>query len=155
MSDEIENRRILLEQLENVVVQVTDVYRNLPDPDIMVYEVWSAKDILAHITFWHESFARNASDLAAGVKPTPLVGTYPALNQGGVDAMKSCTLDAVIGRLQHAQAMIRDSILNPRVVKIPYRKGSRDYSPAEHLQIVIDHIGRHLRDVVRKSRRRS
>ncbi|MBK8137814.1 MAG: DinB family protein [Chloroflexi bacterium] len=149
------NTRNLLEQLETVVAQVCDVYRNLPDPDVMVYELWSAKDILAHITFWHESFARNASDLAAGVKPTPLVGTYPALNQGGVDAMKSCTLDAVIERLQHAQAMIRDSILDPRVVAIPYRKGSRDYSPAEHLQIVIDHIGRHLRDVVRKARRRS
>lgn len=29
----------------------------------MVYKFWNAKDILGHITFWHESFAKNISDL--------------------------------------------------------------------------------------------
>ena len=38
-------------------------------------------------------------------------------------------------------------ILNPRLTLIPYKKGSRDYSPEEHLEIVIGHIQLHLKDV--------
>jgi hypothetical protein len=46
---------------------------------------------LAHITFWHEHFARNAGFPAAGRKPAPLQGTLAALNQRSVEAMLDCT----------------------------------------------------------------
>ena len=113
----------------------------------MVYELWSASDVLAHLTFWHESFARNVADLVNGRKPAPLKGRFIDLNQGGVDAMRTETLEAVIGRFRTAQRTIQENILNTGLVLIPYKKGSRDYTPEGHLSIVDDHINHHLRDV--------
>jgi hypothetical protein len=143
----METREILLERLNETVAQLFAVYKNLPDPNAMVYELWSAKDVLAHLTFWHESFARNVDDLVNGRKPMPLKGRFIDLNQGGVDSMRLETLEMVMGRFQSAHKVIQKNILNPALVLIPYKKGSRDYTPEEHLDIVIGHIKEHLKDV--------
>ncbi len=113
----------------------------------MVYELWSAKDILAHLTFWHESFSRNVLDLANGRKPTVLKGRLIDLNQGGVDEMRTETLETVVDRFVRSHHVIQDNILNPGLIMIPYRRGSRDYTPEEHLSVVDEHINHHLRDV--------
>jgi len=147
MSGTIDERNRRLEQLDELVAQLIAFYADLPNPDAMVYERWTAKDVLAHLTFWHESFARNVCDLANDVKPTPLKGKLGDLNQAGVDEMKPCTLETVIQRFQTAHQIIRENILNPKMGLIPYRKGTRDYTPEEHLEIVVDHITKHLRDV--------
>ncbi len=54
-------------------------------------------------------------------------------------------------RLEMAQKTIGDSILSTKIVLIPYKKGSRDYTPEEHLEIVINHISQHIQDVVKVS----
>lgn len=149
MSELSEKRQILLEELNQVIADLRETYQHIPDPNVMIYEVWTAKDILAHLTFWHESFARNLRDLADGVKPSPLKGKLGDLNQAGVDAMKSCSLEVVMERLEKAHRTIQAHILNPIIMLIPYRIGTRDYTPEEHLEIVIDHIKRHRRDVVK------
>jgi hypothetical protein len=141
----------LLERLNKTAAQLVDFYRSLPDPTVPVYELWSAKDVLAHLTFWHESFARNVDDLVNGRKPTPLKGRFIDLNQGGVDAMASLTLAQVIERFESAHAIIQASILNPTLTFIPYKKGSREYTAEEHLDIVNEHINEHLRDTRRVS----
>ncbi|MCL4250953.1 MAG: maleylpyruvate isomerase N-terminal domain-containing protein [Anaerolineae bacterium] len=151
MSKVIEKRRLLLEQLNDVVAHLLDIYKSMPDPNIMVYELWTAKDVLSHLTFWHESFARNVSDLVRDIKPTPLKGRLSDLNQAGVDAMKPYSLGVVMERLEMAQKTIGDSILSTKIALIPYKKGSRDYTPEEHLEIVINHISQHIQDVVKVS----
>jgi hypothetical protein len=143
----METRATLLQQLNETVSQLLATCQALTEPERLVYERWSAKDVLAHLTFWHESFARNVRDLAQGIKPTPLKGRLSDLNQQGVDEMRSLTLAQVSQRLMTAQALIREHILNPKLTSIPYRKGSRDYSPEEHLELVIGHIQLHLKDV--------
>jgi hypothetical protein len=142
------SREILLKQLDDTVSRLLHIYANLVDSEIMVYEVWTAKDILGHVTFWHASFARNVSDLVHGVKPTPLKGRFIDLNQGGVDEMRKHSLDVVIARFEAAHKVIRENIRDPRLVLIPYKKGSRDYTPEEHLDIVNEHIQSHLKDML-------
>jgi hypothetical protein len=143
----MELRETSLQRLNETVAQLLGVYQTLPDPDAMVYELWSARDVLAHLAFWHESFARNVGDLVNGRKPTPLKGRFIDLNQGGVDAMRPESLETVLGRFLAAHKTIQENILNPALTLIPYKKGSRDYSPEEHLDIVAAHINEHLRDV--------
>ncbi len=155
MSGATEQRRLLLKQLDEIVANLLDTYQTIPDPEFMVYELWTAKDILSHLTFWHESFARNVSDLTRDVKPTPLKGSLHSLNQAGVDEMRPASLATIIERFETAHKLVQENILNPRLHLIPYRKGSRDYSPEEHLEIVRDHIARHLRDVVNAANRES
>lgn len=143
----METRETLRDRLNLIVEDLITTCRALSDPDAAVYEGWSAKDILGHLTFWHESFARNVNDLAHDRLPAPLRGKLSDLNQRGVDEMRPCSLDEVIGRLQAAQRTIQRNILNPGLDSIPYRKGSRDYTPEEHLSIVIDHINAHLKAI--------
>lgn len=143
----METRQTLLHYLNETVMQLRAVYQTLPDPGAMVYELWTAKDVLAHLTFWHESLARNLDDLANGRKPSPLKGRFIDLNQGGVDAMAHLNLAEVLERFDSAHAVIRANILNPALTLIPYKKGSREYTPEEHLDIVNEHINEHLRDV--------
>jgi hypothetical protein len=143
----METRKVLLSQLNETVAQLLAFYQSTTDPDRLVYEEWTARDVLAHITFWHESFARNVSDLVHGIKPTPLKGKFIDLNQQGVEEMRSYTLEYVMERLAIVHGIIQDNILNSSLTLIPYKKGSRDYSPEEHLDIVNGHIKEHLRDV--------
>jgi hypothetical protein len=53
----------------------------------------------------------------------------------------------VVDRLVRSHQVIQDNILNPGLIMIPYRRGSREYSPEEHLSVVDEHINYHLRDV--------
>jgi len=141
------NRTELLDQLISDVDEFTTLIRGLPNPGSKVYEGWSVKDVLAHITFWHESFARNVSDLAQGVKPKPLQGRYRDLNERCFEESRYLSFDDLLGKLASAQALISQHILNEHISMIPYRIGSRDYSPEEHLHIVHEHIQQHIRDL--------
>ena len=116
----------------------------------MVYAHWSAKDILGHLVFWHESFARNLRDIAQNQKPNPLKGKLSEVNQMGVDATHSVSIDRLINRQTAAQQVIDKHIFNTEVQLIPYKKGSRDYNRQEHLEIVAAHIKRHLKDLHKK-----
>lgn len=141
----METRESYLNRLDETVAQLLNLYQSMADPNIEISEGWTAKDVLGHITFWHESFARNVSDIVNGIKPTPLKGKLGDLNQHGVDEMRNYSLATVLERLEAAHRVIQELIQDPRLILVPYRKGSRDYTPEEHLTIVNDHIRSHLR----------
>ena len=128
-------------------MQLLFVCRNIANPNTMVYEGWTVKDILGHITFWHESFSRNVRDLVYARKPKPLRGTYKELNQSCFTEFNSLSLDEIISRLEEAHQEIQEHILNDKLEFIPYRIGSRDYPPEEHLKVVNDHIKAHTQDI--------
>jgi hypothetical protein len=149
------SRRVLLEQLDEAVRQIIAAVSEIEHPESFRVDDWSAKDTLGHIAFWHESFARNVNALVNGKKPDVLEGTYPDLNQRGVEASRPMTVGRIAGRIHRAQSTIRRCIINlPADTAIPYRKGSRDYSPDEHLATVRGHIIAHLHRVERARRRR-
>jgi hypothetical protein len=143
----METNEALRDRLNKIVKELVATCRQLPDPDAAIYEGWSTKDILGHVTFWHESFARNVYDLVHDRAPTPLKGKLSDLNEQGVAEMRPCSVAEVIERLEVAQRIIHRHILNPKLSLLPYRKGSRDYTPAEHLEIVTKHIQQHLKSI--------
>ena len=119
------------------------------DFDQMVYPHWSAKDTLGHLTFWHESFARNLFALAHGEKPRLLKGSLKEINQLSVASTALDPIEALLNRMELAQHTIEHYILHQGISQIPYRKNSRDYSAKEHLDIVAAHIARHLKEIRR------
>jgi hypothetical protein len=142
-------------QLDEAIDQLIIAVRGIEHPESLRVDGWSAKDTLGHIAFWHESFARNVSALVSGREPVVLEGTYPRLNQQGVEASRAMTLGSIVGRIRRAQATIRRSIIKLQPdTAIPYRKGSRDYTPDEHLAMVRAHIIAHMHRVQRARRRR-
>jgi hypothetical protein len=139
--------RELLERLGRTVERLVDFYRRVGGATVPVNAKWTARDALVHVVFWHESFARNVGDLARGVKPAPLKGTYAELGRRAATEAEGRSIEELLTRLMSAQSVIEESILDPRVVSIPYKIGSRPYSPAEHLSIVNEHVGGHLSKV--------
>jgi hypothetical protein len=137
----------LLENLAESVHQLVSVCRNIDNPNAVVYPGWTVKHVLGHITFWHESFALNVSDLVEDRKTKPLRGTYKQLSQRCIAEFSSLPMDVIVSRLEESQQSIQKNILNPKLVLIPYRVGSRDYTPDEHLQVVSDHIKEHTKDI--------
>lgn len=139
-----------LESLNATVDSFIYFYKSQKDFNSMVYEYWSIKDVLGHITFWHESFAKNLQDVAENRKPNPLKGKLSEVNKMSVDTTRDVPIKILCERLLEAQKTIAKHILNTKVNEIPYKKGSRSYSRLEHLQIVDSHIVKHLRDISNK-----
>ena len=148
----METRELLLKRLNETVSQLFDVYQNMANPEIAIYEDWTAKDILGHIVFWHESFARNVRDIVNDVEPTPLKGKYSDLNQRCFNEMRAQTIKDITKRLEAAHRAIQENILDAKLVLIPYKKGSRDYTPEEHLDMVNEHIKEHLSGIRKASK---
>lgn len=113
----------------------------------MIYEFWNARQVLAHLVFWHESFARTISDLGNGKKPSPLKGSLADVNQRSVLSAIHFSIPELIQKLNEAQLTIDLHIFNENISLIPYKQGSRPYSRKEHLEVVSDHINKHLKDL--------
>ena len=62
--------------------------------------------------------------------------------------MSEESVDRLLKRLMRAHKTIQSNILNDKIVKIPYRVGSRDYSPEEHLEVANKHLFEHLKEVL-------
>ena len=149
------SRQGLLEQLDEAVRGILATVEKIPHPATLQVDDWTAKDTLGHIAFWHESFARNARALVEGRPPKVLDGRYPDLNRQGVEHSRPMSVGQIAGRIKRAQAVIRRCLARmPADLRIPYRRGSRDYSPDEHLEIVRDHIVAHRHRLEQASRRR-
>ena len=67
-----------------------------------------------------------------------------------VDVTRDVDMHTLLDRLRKAQQSIRRHIFNTSVQCIPYKKGSRDYSRLEHLQIVDAHIKKHLKQLKKR-----
>lgn len=137
----------LLSRLDNTIARLFTVYGGIEHPEMVVIGEWTAKDLLGHIVFWHESFARNVYDIASNIKPTPLKGRLTDLNQQSVVEMQPYSTETLLLRLESAHLVIRQNIRNPGLELIPYRQGSRPYTPEEHLEIVDRHLSGHLNDI--------
>lgn len=154
MDNTEKNITLSLNALTAKVDDLCSLYRENLDFQCMVYTYWTAKDVLGHLTFWHESFAKNLKDLVDEIKPNPLKGKLSEVNQMSVETTKNIPIEKLIKRIQKAQEIIEKNITSTSIVNIPYKKGSRSYSRLEHLQIVEGHINRHLKDLKKKMKTR-
>ena len=147
--------RELLTQVDEAVERIIQAVHGTINPESLRVDDWSVQDTLGHIAFWHESFARNVKALVEGREPEVLEGSYPDLNRMGVERSRHMSVGQIAGRIRRAQRVIRHSIFAlPADTQIPYRKGSRAYTPDEHLVIVRDHIVAHLNRIEKAKKRR-
>jgi len=143
---ELAVRTELLAELDSAVERLLAAAAANVSDDVLVDGSWSVRDVVGH-----ESFARNVDDLVHARRPTPLRGRLSDLDKRGVAEAGAVPLDAIVDRLRGAHATIRASILSPTLGLIPYRVGSRSYTPSEHLEVVRHHIRAHARSLERAS----
>ncbi|MDR0501645.1 MAG: hypothetical protein LBG97_10500 [Coriobacteriales bacterium] len=96
---------------------------------------WTAKDYLSDIVYWHESFARNISDISLNRQPNVIRLSLREATKQGVDSNKDSSVSQLLRRLSKAQKDIESHIFNDKIDAIPYRKGSREYNRVEYLDI--------------------
>lgn len=138
---------ISLKKLQSKVVELCEFFVQDDDFETMIYEFWNARQVLAHLVFWHESFARNISDIGNGKKTLPLKGSLAEVNQRSVSSAIHFSIPELIQKLSAAQQTIEQHIFNENISMIPYKQGSRPYSRKEHLEVVSDHLKKHLKDL--------
>lgn len=140
------------EQLGDIVSKFISFFNQKYDFDRIIYTDWIAKDILGHVVMWHESFARNIDDIINGRKLNPLKGTLTDLNENGVRTNREYTIRELQKKMKIANEVIMNHILDDRIHLIPYKKGSRDYTKDEHMEVVYRHIKGHLADLEKNYR---
>ena len=141
----------LLKMEQNIVNELLTFYINKHDFNVIIYTDWTAKDVLAHILIWHESFANNIVDIINGNELKLLKGLLYEINENGVKEYKKYSIEELRGKLIKVQEKINENIENEKIKIIPYRKNSkRKYTKEEHLEIVYKHIKGHYEDVIKK-----
>jgi len=140
ISDQIEAQALAVENLISFFSDQKDYSR-------IIYTEWTAKDVLAHLVSWHMSFAKNLVDVIRKNKPNPFKGSLAEVNEAEVRRLSGFSIDGLINMIKDAQETIMNNIENEEVDAIPYKKGSRDYKPQEHLEIVEKHILGHIKDL--------
>lgn len=76
--------------------------------------------------------------------------TLSEVNATCVKTTRSVSIKDLILRLKRAQQSIEQHILDEEIDLILYKKGSRPYSRLEHLEVVTNHIRKHLKDLNKK-----
>ena len=132
------------EESINAFIEFFSIKRDLSR---IVYTDWTAKDVLGHVASWHISFAKNLVDAVNEVKPSPFKGSLTNVNEKEVVLMSKYSVDELIEAIKKSQKQIRENIGNQNIKSIAYKKGSRDYSPVEHLEVVRNHVNSHLKDL--------
>jgi hypothetical protein len=140
----------LLKLEQDIVSDLLGFYNKKCDFDEIVYADWTAKDVLAHIVMWHESFANNIVDLINNTKLNLLKGLLHKINENGVNEFRKYTIRELEDKLMAAQDKINKNIENGKLGLIPYRKDSkREYTKEEHLEILYKHIKGHYEDIMK------
>lgn len=141
------------EQLAEEAKAVSDFlafYSVERDLSRIIYSDWTARDVLSHVASWHMSFARNLLDAVNHIKPSPFKGSLTEVNEREVQRLSQFPVSDLKENIRLAQEQIEQNIGNQGIIGIAYKKGSRDYSPLEHLEVVRRHIRSHLVDLERK-----
>ena len=140
---------LLLEQ--NIVNDLLRFFDNEHDFSKIIYTDWTAKDVLAHIVMWHESFVNTITAIINETEPELLKGLLYEINDRGVKEFRQYSVEALSKKLANAQEIIRNTIHHKKIALIPYRKNSkRKYTTEEHLEIVYKHIQGHYNDIIKK-----
>ncbi|GHU36465.1 hypothetical protein FACS1894172_19390 [Spirochaetia bacterium] len=141
----------LLKMEQNIVNELLTFYNSKHDFNVIIYTDWTAKDVLAHILMWHESFANNIVDIINENELKLLKGLLYEINENGVKEYQKYSIEELKEKLIKAQEKINGNIENEKIKIIPYRKNSkRKYTKEEHLEIVYKHIKGHYEDVIKK-----
>src|SRR6266511_6260393 len=88
-------------QLHDAVDTLHRFIRTLP-PAALVEKVWGAKEVLAHLVFWIESYILQLEAIQAGSVPLPPQGRFDDLNLQVVAASRGVAVDELLRRHQRA-----------------------------------------------------
>lgn len=119
------------------------------DPDKQVYDLWKVKDIVAHVTFWHEYYVRNLSSVESGGEKYLLKDTYTDINRRMQLEKSKFSITQLLDQLVDAHNKFNALVSRGKAKVMTYKEGSRDYTVPEPITSVEAHIRNHTKDIKR------
>lgn len=133
----------LSEKLKELVIEVKN-----KNSKLMATDEWTVKDELCHIVFWHETYAANYYALATHQEP-PLPDKMSSINKRGVSELRKLTIRELVNKLDKAQKVLYECIVEKEVPRMTYSKSGRVYESADFLEMITKHISSHTLQVRR------
>jgi hypothetical protein len=116
-------------------------------------DIWSVKDILCHITFWHRYYAKNLEAEAKGsTYIMPKTKLY-LMNQKGVEKMHPYSDEKLFTMLAKAHNHLKKVVFSGKVTQMTYWEGRKPYSLLQFLELINHHIQAHTRGIGRKRKK--
>ncbi len=122
-------------------------------PSDRMSDIWSVKDILCHITYWHRYYAKNLATEAKGESfIMPKTKLY-LMNQKGVEKMRPFSDEKLFAILEKAHKELEKVALSGKVKQMTYWEGREPYTLLRFLELVERHIGAHTRGIRKKRKK--
>ena len=129
---------VLKDTLDDFIRQV-----NKQNLSSLATDSWTVKDVLCHITFWHQYYARQYADLATRKKPFIFTSKGGSKrNQEGVNSLRHLSKKALLKLLNKSNKSLYNSIVIKKISGMDYTD-KKHYKSEEFLDVVIGHIKRH------------
>jgi Mycothiol maleylpyruvate isomerase N-terminal domain len=114
-------------------------------PPAPVYPGWRPHEVLAHLVFWHETYARILQALNAGREPVLMEGVFREFNRQAVDRLRNVPEPALLERLRHANLLVGEGLASlPPHARIRIKEGSKPRGPVEFANAIQRHFRGHL-----------
>lgn len=122
--------------------------------DALKPDVWSPREVLVHLVFWHERYISIISAALDGREPDLLTGSGKALNAMPVRENAGAPIGLLIERFQAAQAELEELTASEaaRSVTIRIRLNTKERTVNDLLHAVEGHIRNHLAKLRKVSR---
>ena len=138
-------------RLDATVDEVSRVLPALPPPAVP-HGGWGAHEVLSHIVFWHETYARILETMAEGRRPAVLVGVFPEFNRIAVERFRTVRDAVLVARLRRANAIVVAALGSlPPHARIRIKSGTNARGPVEFADRVDAHLRGHLDELRRLS----
>lgn len=139
-------------RLDTTVDEVSRVLPGMPAPAVP-HAGWGAHEVLSHIVFWHETYARILEAMAEGHQPAVLVGVFPEFNRIAVERLRTVPDAVLVARLRRANAIVVAALgsLSPHA-RVRIKSGTNARGPVEFADRVEAHLRGHLEELRRLSR---
>jgi hypothetical protein len=136
-----------VEALDGAIQSFTAFVRSLPAAEMepSSRESWGPREVLIHLVFWHEQYARIASAMARDKKPFLLKGSARALNDAAVAREINVPIDELLKRWTRAHERFSAVARSHRAseIRMPLRVGGKAWPVADLIRIAAGHIRRH------------
>jgi uncharacterized protein DUF1706 len=145
------------QQLTSAVDAFLEYFSTLPQQRLRssTGTSWGPREVLIHLVFWHEQYARITESITRGQTPTLLQGTFKEWNAKATQLERRTTVDELLGRFKAANSRLIAIAehRNARALSFCFREGSKSWLYDDALVAISRHIRGHIEKLRRSERR--
>ena len=133
----------LLQALDRSVATITDFLVQVDESFFDGYQ--TAREVLSHLLFWHREYVMITDALVNGRSPHLRQNTFVALNARATREFRSMSMQVLCQDLLNLQKALAGNVrrLPDWEMAFPIKKGCRQATVTERLQMIQEHIDGH------------